>query len=100
YRTALISDDLQPETGQLQVSHDLRPEQRADIGAVGVQEAWRELPAGSRTADPIVLFHHQHIQPGALQVAGVNQPVMAATHDDRVPSLHAGPAISTALHLP
>src|SRR5690606_41670311 len=69
-------------------------------GAVGVQEAWRELPAGSRTADPIVLFHHQHIQPGALQVAGVDQPVMAAAHDDHVPGLHAGPAISTALHLP
>src|SRR5690606_3173873 len=69
-------------------------------GAVGVQEAWRELPAGSRTADPIVLFHHQHIQSGALQVAGVDQPVMAAAHDDRVPCLHAGPAISTALHLP
>lgn len=97
HRAAFIGDHLQAEARQLQIAHDLGPEQRADIGAVGVEKARRQLAAGGRTADPVVLLDHQHVEPGALQIAGVDQPVVAAADDDRVPCLHVR---STSLRPP
>ena len=77
HRAALIGDDLQAEARQFEVAHDLGPEQRADIGAVGVEEARRQRAADGRAADPVVLLDHQHVEPGALQVAGVDEAVVA-----------------------
>ena len=96
HRPALVGDDLQAEARQLQVAHDLGPEQRADIGAIGIEEAPRQLAAGGCASDPVVLFHHQYVEPGTLQVAGVDQPVVAAADDDRVPALHRGAFIVAA----
>ena len=89
HRAALIGDHLQAEARQFEIAHDLGPEQRADIGAVGIEEARRQRAADRRAADPVVLLDHQHVEPGALQIAGVDQPVVAAADDDRVPALHA-----------
>ena len=98
HRAALVGDDLQTEARQFEIAHDLRPEQAADIGAVGIEEAGRQLPADRRAADPVVLFDHQHIQPGALQIAGVDQAVVPGADDDGVPCLHA--AVSCMRSIP
>jgi hypothetical protein len=88
-RAALVGDDLQAEARQLEVAHDLGPEQRTDIGAVGIEEARRQRAARRRAADPLVLLDHQHVEAGALQVASVDEPVMAAADDDCVPGFQA-----------
>ena len=87
-RAALVGDHLQSEARQLEIAHDLGPEQRADIGAVGIEKARRQRAADRRAADPVVLLDDQHVEAGALQIAGVDQAVVAAADDDRVPVLH------------
>ena len=92
HRAALIGDDLQSEARQFEVAHDFGPEQRADIGTVGVEETRRQRSADRRAADPVVLLQHQHVEPGALKIAGVDEAVMPAADDDGVPVFHRLPS--------
>ncbi len=84
---AIIGDDLQPEFRQLQRPDDLRPQQAADIGAVGIGPAVMQHPADRRAADPVVALQHQHLEPGAGEIASRDQPVMAGSDDDGVVTL-------------
>ncbi len=76
-----ISNDLKPVAGQFQIAHDFRAEQAADIRAIGIEYAGSQFPAHGGAADPVVLFDHQHIESGALQIAGVDQSIMAGADD-------------------
>ena len=88
-RAALVGDDLQAEARQFEIAHDLRAEQRADIGAIGVEKARRQFAAGRRATDPVVLLDHQHVEARPLQIAGVDEAVVAAADDDSVPDFQA-----------
>jgi len=95
HRAALIGDDLQPVPRQFEVAHDLGPEQRADIGAVRIEEARRQRAADGGAAHPVVFLQHEHVEAGALQVAGVDEAVVAGSDDDGVPALHSFRPAST-----
>ena len=57
----LVGRDLQPVTRQLQIARDLRAQQAAHIGAVGVRPSRVQLAADGRAADVRVAFeHHDH----------------------------------------
>ncbi len=88
HRAALVGDDLQAVLRQFEIAHDLRAEEGADIGAVGIEEAGRQLAARRRAADPAVLFHDEDVEAGALEIAGRDQPVMAAADDQGIVLLH------------
>ena len=59
---ALIGHDLQAEPGQVEVAHDLGPQQAADVGAVRVGPARLQLAAERRPADPCRLLEHERAQ--------------------------------------
>ena len=67
----------QPVLGEFQFPDDLGFKAAWRVGDGGVV-AGQELPPTARTAQPRLAFEYQHAQPGAGQVAGSHQPVVAA----------------------
>src|ERR1700733_6240289 len=82
--TALVGDDLQSVTGQLQRAHDLGAQQAAHVGAVRVSEILVE-PAAYRSATDIgIALEYENVEASARQITGRNQSVMARADDDGV----------------
>ncbi len=84
---ALVGDDLQSVFRQLQRAHDLRPQQTAHVGAIRVGEILVQSAAHRRAADVGLALEHQYLEPGARQIAGGNQAVVAGPDDDGIPVL-------------
>src|SRR3546814_182219 len=95
---ALVGDDLQPVARQVEVAHYLRPQQAADVGAVGVGPAGIELAAGRGAADVVAALQRQGLEAASRQVAGSGEAVVAGTHDNNVIARHASasPVLSRA----
>ena len=81
---AAVGGDLQPVTGQVQGLEDLRPQQAANIGTIGVDPVLVQFPADRRAADVVVLFQHHHFQAGLGQKSGVGQAIVACPDDNGV----------------
>ena len=87
-----IGHDLQSVARQLQVAEDLRSQQAANVRAVRVDPPFLNLTADRCTADPRVTLEHQHLEPGAREVGGVRQAVVAGADDDCIVGRHAAGA--------
>ena len=85
---AFIGDDLQAMAGKLQVAINLRTEQAAHIGTVGISPARIQGSADGRTSDPGILFHNKHVQARLGKKSGIGQAVMAGANHDSVVFLH------------
>src|SRR3546814_1745276 len=93
----VCSSDL-PVARQVEVAHYLRPQQAADVGAVGVGPAEIELAAGRGAADVVAALQRQGLEAASRQVAGSGEAVVAGTHDNNVIARHASasPVLSRA----
>ena len=60
------------------------------IGEDRGAKAWRDLLGDGRSADDVPPFQDQHLQAGAREIIGADQPVMSRADDDRVVALAEG----------
>ena len=81
---ALVGDHLQAVSAAARGRADLRAQQAADVGAVRVGPAGVQLAADRGAADPGVLLEDADGKPGAGEVAGGGQAVVAGADDDGV----------------
>ena len=81
---AAVGHDLQAVARELEVAEQLRAQQAAHVGAVRVHPAFLDLAADGRAADPGHALDHEHLEPGAREIGGVGQAVVARADDDRV----------------
>jgi hypothetical protein len=93
-RINVIGDDLQPVARQIKEAKNLRPQQRADIGAGRIGEAGIDLFRHRGAADLLAPFQHQDLQlvgavllPTLGEIGGAGEAIMAAADDDRVIAL-------------
>ena len=80
--------------GQIELADDLRPQQRDDVRADGEMEAGKDLFGDRRAAEHVAALEHEHLPPGAGQICGRGQAVVAAADDDRV--VTQAPALNQA----
>ena len=83
-----VGRHLQAVLVQLERAIDLRPEQAAHVGAIGVDPVLVQVPADRRTADVVVLFNAHDIETGARKKSCRRQSVMSGADDDRVVGFH------------
>ena len=95
----VVRDDLQPVARQVEEAENLRPQQRADVGAGRIGEAGILLFRHGGAADLLAPLQHQHLQLvlavllAALgEIGRAGQAVVAAADDDRVIGLLHRPA--------
>ena len=60
------------------------PQQRDDVRADRELEAGKDLLGHRRAAEHVPPLEHQHLAPGAREIGGVDQAVVAAADDDDV----------------
>ncbi len=77
-------DDAQAVRGEAQVGDDLRVQQADGVTGRGIAEAGHELLGDRGAADDRAPFEHGDAQPGARQVAGTGEAVVAGTDDQDV----------------
>src|SRR3546814_4103668 len=83
----VCSSDL-PVARQVEVAHYLRPQQAADVGAVGVGPAGIELAAGRGAADVVAALQRQGLEAASRQVAGSGEAVVRSEeHTSELQSL-------------
>ena len=70
--------------GEPQVAQHLGLQQAHGVGSDRVAESGMKLRRHRRAAQDRPALEHQRLQAGACQIAGCDQAVMAATHDDHV----------------
>ena len=80
--------ELQPVPAQLEVAHDLRPQQPAQRCAGGEPVAGNQLLADASSADDRSTFEHQHRVPGPRQIRRGHQAVVPGADDRDVPATH------------
>ena len=79
-----------PCFGQLEVADDLGPQQADDVAEDREPEAREDLLGDRRAAEDVALLEDERLQPGAGEVGGADQAVVAAADDDRVVGLGQG----------
>ena len=77
----------EPVLRQLELVHDLRPQQREGIREGGEPEPGTQLLGDGSSADHLALLQDQGAQAATGQVGAVDQPVVATADDDRVVGL-------------
>ena len=87
---AVQRQDLEAVAGQVELADDLGPQQRDHVRADGELEAGEDLLGHRRSAQHVPALEHEHLAPGAGQVGGVHEAVVAAADDDRVVPLGHG----------
>ena len=70
--------------GELELAHDLRPEERDDVRGDAEPEARHDLLGDGRAAEDVPALQDDDAQPGASQIRCADEPVVAAADDDRV----------------
>ena len=75
---------LQAVPGQVEVGDDLGIEQADRVAGRRVAEARVELLGHRRAADHVAALQHRHLEPGAGEVEGADEAVVAAADDDGV----------------
>src|SRR5262249_31843068 len=81
---AVEREDLEAMARQIEVADDLGPEQRHDVGADGKAEAGKHFFGDGGAAEDVAPLEDQHLAPGAREMAGGRQSVVAAADDNRV----------------
>ena len=81
---AAVRHDLQPIFGQVHAAENLRSQQAAHVGSVGIDPVLVHFPAGSGSAKVLVFLHHQDIQSCHGEVCTIGQAVVARSDDDRI----------------
>ena len=84
--------------GQLQLAHDLRPQQRDDVRGDAEPEAGDDLLGDRGAAQHVSALEHDHPHAGARQVGGGHQAVVATADHDRVVVLGHGRAMLAVRH--
>ncbi len=85
-------DDPQALARQVHVGDHLGVQQRDRVAGDGVAEAGVELLGHRRAADDVAALQHRHLQSGAGEIEGADQPVVAAADDDDVALVGHQPA--------
>jgi hypothetical protein len=75
---------------QVELVDDLRAEQAQRVGERGEREAGHQLLGDRRAADQVPPLEHQGAQARLGEVAGIDQAVVTAAHDDGVVRRGAG----------
>ena len=81
---ALERQDVQAVPRQVEVADDFGTEQADDIGKHRKLEPREDLFGDRGTADAGAALQHQHFFPGARQIGGCHEAVVAAADHDRV----------------
>ncbi len=76
-----------------------RPEQAADIGAVGVLPAFMQLTTNRRPTDIFILLKNQHLDPGFGKERGIDEAIVTCSYDDGIVIVHAGSVQINVKHL-
>ena len=79
---AVERQDFQAVAGKIEVANDLRPQQRDDVGADRELESGEDFFGDRRAAEHVPALEHQNFFPGARQIGGVGQAVVASADDD------------------
>ena len=81
---ALERQDVQAVPRQIEITNDFGTQQAYDIGKHRELEAGKDLFRHGGTADPGPALEHQHLFPGARQIGGRHEAVVASADHDRV----------------
>ena len=79
---AAIGHNLQAILGQVHAAIHIRPQQAADIGAIGIHPVLVKISTDGRTADVFIFFYYQHIHAGPGEIGCIGQTVMTGANDD------------------
>ena len=69
---------------QLQIAHDVWPQQADDIGEDAIFESREDLLCHAGPPHQVTFFQHQYLFARFGQVGGGDQPVVPTADDDRV----------------
>jgi len=83
-RRGAARQQLKPVAGQLEVADDLRPEQAVHVGGGGHLEARPQLFRHARAPHHVAALEHQHPLPGAGEIGGGDEAIVAGPDDDDV----------------
>ena len=89
--------DVEAVLRQLEVADDLGPQQRHDVGEDREAEAREDLLGDRRAAEHVALLEDERLEPGAGEICGADEAVVAATDDDGVVGLGQGIGPPTAI---
>ncbi len=84
---AVERQDVEAVPRQLELADDLGAEQRHDVREDREPEAREELLGDRRAAEDVAPLEDERLHPGAGEIRGADQAVVAAADDDRVVAL-------------
>ena len=86
----IVDGHRQPVRGEVELAHDLRPQERQRVRARRCAHARPELLRHAGAADDVAALKALHREPGTCQVRGGDQAVMAGADDGDVEHLGRG----------
>ena len=87
-RRGVAAKDAIPVPREVEVAHDLRPEQAHDVRGRRDPKPFPGLLRDARAAHPVLRLEHHHREPRACEVRGRDQPVVAGADDGDVEGAH------------
>ena len=74
---AVERQDFEAVPRQIEVADDLGPQQRHDVRADGELETRKDFFGDGCAAEDVAAFQHQHLAPGAREIGGSGEAVVA-----------------------
>jgi hypothetical protein len=69
---------------EVEISDDVGPQQRDDVGAFGEVEAGKDLLGHGRPAEHVASLEDEHLPPCAREICRVREAVVSTADDDDV----------------
>jgi len=69
---------------EFEITDDFRPEEAVDVAGGGDFKAGPEFLGDDASADPFAAFEHEDFSPGAGEIRGSDETVMARADNDGV----------------